>query len=265
MKLKSANSNIRLETPANIIAKWQPMSEVKESDTSISILDVIDPWYGVSAQRISSALRAIGDKPVTVLINSPGGNGYEGIAIYNLLKSHSQPVAVKILGIAASAASLVAMAGDTIEVMEGSSIMVHNAWGFVVGNKFDLAEASLHLEKFDGQMKSIYQSRTKLELDKLTELMDAETYLTGEEAIALGFADTTSTEKIQAAATPHLAALRTIESALQASGLSRSERRKLLKNYTGMQDATSDPVKRNADMAGISEQIQSLKSIFKGA
>lgn len=266
IKLKSSGSSIRLETPASIIAKWQPSAEIKSSDNTITILDIIDPFWGVSAQRISSALRAIGDNPVTVLINSPGGDAYEGIAIYNLLKSHSQPVTVKVLGLAASAASLIAMAGSTVEVMAGASIMVHNAWGFVVGNRFDMAEAALHLEKFDGQMKSIYKAKTQLDDDKLTELLDAETFLTGEEAVELGFADTTTDEVIQAAASPHLAALRTIESALQASGLSRSERRKLLKNYNnGTQDATEPQATQHAGINEIAEQIQSLKTILKGA
>src|SRR5690606_18124282 len=85
------------------------------SDT-ITILDVIgyDWWTGegVTAKRVSAALRAIGEKPVTVLINSPGGDFFEGVTIYNMLRAHPSKVTVQILGIAASAASVIAMAAD---------------------------------------------------------------------------------------------------------------------------------------------------------
>lgn len=232
-KLISANSQFKINTPAAVIAKWQPLAlEDGDDATTISILDVIDDWYGVSAQRIHNALRSIGDKPVTVLINSPGGDLIEGIAIYNLLKNHSQPVHVKVLSMAASAASVVAMAGDTIEVMTGAQIMIHNTWSFVAGNKNDLREAANYLDKYDTEMKAIYSARTGKSADELQELLDAETFMGGEEAMALGFADKVSDQEPRKEPDAKLVALRAIESSLQASGLSRTDRRELIKQIT---------------------------------
>lgn len=83
---------------------------------------------GVTAKRISAALRAIGEQDIVVNLNSPGGDMFEGLAIYNLLRAHSGKVTVNILGIAASAASIIAMAGDEIKMGRGAFLMIHNCW-----------------------------------------------------------------------------------------------------------------------------------------
>lgn len=95
---------------------------------------------GVTAKRISAALRAIGNNDVVVNINSPGGDMFEGLAIYNLLRSHSGKVTVNILGIAASAASIIAMAGDEVQMGRGAFLMIHNCWAVGVGNRHDFAK-----------------------------------------------------------------------------------------------------------------------------
>ena len=105
---------------------------------SISIYDSIgENWEGtgVTAKRISAALRAIGDKDVVVNINSPGGDFFEGVAIYNLLREHQGRVTVQVMGLAASAASVIAMAGDEILMGDGSFLMIHNAgpWPSAIG------------------------------------------------------------------------------------------------------------------------------------
>lgn len=137
-----------------MLAKWlqTPVATIQDGDTTISILDVIDVidedfWSGdgVTANRISAAVRSIGNRDVTVRINSPGGDMFEGIAIYNLLRSHPAKVTVEVLGWAASTASIIAMAGDDIRMGLGSFMMVHNAWGMVVGNRHDMREAASHL------------------------------------------------------------------------------------------------------------------------
>src|SRR5690606_4149771 len=102
-------------------ARWDSgIKAAEEKERTSSIHDVIgqDFWTGegVTARRIAGALRALGKGPVTVNINSPGGDLFEGLAIYNLLREHNGEVTVKVLGLAASAASVVAMAGDTVQV-----------------------------------------------------------------------------------------------------------------------------------------------------
>src|SRR5690606_23214700 len=122
-----------------VLAKWAERPQAAEGDdpNTISIYDVIgEDWWtggGFTAKRAAAALRSIGKNPVTVNVNSPGGDMFEGIAIYNLLREHPAEVTVNVMGLAASAASIIAMAGDKINVALGSFVMIHNAWGIVIG------------------------------------------------------------------------------------------------------------------------------------
>lgn len=121
------------------VDRWEPAvcAAAGDAANSISIYDSIgENWEGtgVTAKRISAALRSIGDKDVVVNVNSPGGDFFEGVAIYNLLREHAGKVTVRVLGVAASAASVIAMAGDEILMGDGSFLMIHNAWAVAVGN-----------------------------------------------------------------------------------------------------------------------------------
>ncbi|EPJ5267720.1 head maturation protease, ClpP-related, partial [Providencia stuartii] len=124
-------ASISYELKPKALDKWNSGIRAASSDNTISVLDVIgeDFWgEGVTAKRISAALRAIGNQDVVVNINSPGGDMFEGLAIYNLLRAHNGKVTVNILGIAASAASVIAMAGDEIRMGRGAFLMIHNCW-----------------------------------------------------------------------------------------------------------------------------------------
>lgn len=93
----------------------------------------------------------MGGENVTVNINSPGGDMFEGLAIYNLLREYSGKVTVKVLGIAASAASIIAMAGDEIQIGRGAFLMIHNCWIVMIGNRHDLAKAAIDIEPLIGR------------------------------------------------------------------------------------------------------------------
>lgn len=159
----------------------------------ITMYDMIghDYWSGggVTAKRVAAALRAIGDKDVEVHINSPGGDMFEGIAIYNLLREHPRNVTVKIMGMAASAASIIAMAGDTIQIGAASFLMIHNCWVLASGNRHDMAETAAFLEPFDKAMADVYASRTGEKFETVTGWMNAEKWIGGNDAVTLGFAD----------------------------------------------------------------------------
>ncbi|WP_311747579.1 head maturation protease, ClpP-related, partial [Proteus columbae] len=162
------------------------------ADNSISILDVVGEDYwgeGVTAKRISAALRAIGEQDIVVNLNSPGGDMFEGLAIYNLLRAHSGKVTVNILGIAASAASIIAMAGDEIKMGRGAFLMIHNCWAMGVGNRHDFAKLAHDLAPFDASMTDIYVARSGQSSDVVNQMMDNETYISASEAIEKGFAD----------------------------------------------------------------------------
>ena len=208
-----------------------------ESDRSISVYDVIgqDYWTGegVTAKRIAAALRGMGAGPVTVNVNSPGGDTFEGLAIYNLLREHDGEVTVKVLGLAASAASIIAMAGDTVQIARAGFLMVHNCWGCVCGNRHDLREIADTIEPFDRAMASIYAARTGEKTEAMAKLMDAETWIGSEAAIEDGFADellaSDQVEKGKAKASA--SAVRRMEAALRAGGMPKSEAMRLISEF----------------------------------
>ncbi len=155
------------------------------------LYDQIGPdWAGmVSAPYFVKALKDAGDKPVRLHINSPGGDVFEGQAIYNLLLAHKPGVDVEIDSLAASAASFVAMAGRKISIAENAMVMIHRAWSVAMGNAEDMRKTADLLEKVDGTIVDTYASRTKRSKDDLRTWMAAETWMTAQEAVDRGFAD----------------------------------------------------------------------------
>jgi len=259
------------DAPSHALERWadKPMAAEADNANTISIYDVIgEDWWtgeGITAKRIAGALRAIGSKDVTVNINSPGGDMFEGLAIYNLLAEHPGVVNVRVMGIAASAASVIAMAGDTIEMGLGSFLMIHNAWGVVVGNQNDMREASDTFAKFDDAMADIYTHRTEGDKDEITAMMNAETFITANEAVEKGFATGTfespkQTEK-ETQASAELSAKRRVDAMLAKQGLPRSERRKLMRDAAGTQNATGTAKPRAGfDVALVADTLKTLRS-----
>ena len=145
---------------------------------------------GITAQGFLQDLKALGDiTSLDVRINSNGGSVFDGIAIYNALRRHPAQKNVFVDGIAASIASVIAMAGDTRTMGEGTFLMVHRASGLAVGNAEDMRSVADVLEGLDGQIADIYSSRTGLDTATITQLMTDETWLNAEDAIGQGFAD----------------------------------------------------------------------------
>ena len=268
--------NYQWDAPSDVLTKWTEHPHVavaaaSDTDTTISMFDVIgeDGWSGggVTANRISAALRSIGDHAITVRINSPGGDMFEGIAIYNLLRAHPAKVTVEILGWAASAASIIAMAGDEIRMGLGSFMMVHNAWGVVIGNRHDMREAAILFEQFDAAIADIYEVRTGMKRADIEQLMDAETFMAAAQAVEYGFADGVDDAEIHAETNasaqvrPEIHAKRRIDAALAQQGISRTERRKMFCQIAGMHDA-ADTATHDAgiDIAAMQHLINTIKS-----
>jgi ATP-dependent Clp protease protease subunit len=215
----------------------------------ITIYDVIgeDFWSGggVTVNRIDAALRQIGKQDVEVHINSPGGDMFEGIAIYNRLLEHPGKVTVKVLGLAASAASIIAMAGETVLIGPASFLMIHDCWVVAVGNRHDFAETAAWLEPFDAAMAGVYAQRTGREVKEIARWMDAETWLNGQTAVERGFADgllsASDLEEDQAtsAKARDTNALRQVELNL-CKTMTRSEARGLLNRIKGTPGAAPD-------------------------
>lgn len=227
------------EPDADAIERWNAGIMAKQSpENTISVLDVIgeDFWAGagVTSKRVAAALRAIGDQEIFVDINSPGGDFFEGVAIYNLLRAHRAKVTVRVLGIAASAASIVAMAGDEVQIGKAGFLMVHNAWVVAMGNRHDLAEAAKTMEPFDDAMATLYSDRAGVKKAKAAEWMDNETWFNGEQAVSAKLADAfldadqVTEDKTKAEAGRAVNATRRVDAILAKSGIPRDERRSLI-------------------------------------
>ncbi|SEG15021.1 ClpP-like prohead protease/major capsid protein fusion protein [Marinobacterium lutimaris] len=158
----------------------------------VYVYDEIGYW-GITASDFARDLKALGDlNAIDLHINSPGGSVFDGTAIYNLLKNHKASVTVHIDGLAASMASIIAMAGDRIIMPENALMMIHNPWGGAVGDADELRKQAEVLDKVKASLLTVYTGRTGLSTEDVTAIMDQETWYTGTEAVAAGFADETS-------------------------------------------------------------------------
>jgi ATP-dependent Clp endopeptidase proteolytic subunit ClpP len=146
--------------------------------------------YGTSAATFRDALQKVsGARELKLRINSPGGDVFDGLAIHNMLARFQGKITVTVDGLAASIASLIAMAGDVVVMPTNSMMLVHNPNGGVLGEASDMADMDSLLDKIKSQMVNTYAMKTGLTLEKLDALLDAETWLTASEAKDLGFAD----------------------------------------------------------------------------
>lgn len=159
---------------------------------------------GVSSKKVIEALNKYPKaREIRVFINSPGGFAFDGMAIYSALHRHAAKVAVEIEGVAASAASIIAMAGDTISIAESGFVMIHDAWGFSIGNAADFRKAADDLDRLCGSMAEVYAARSKQTVEAARAAMQAETWFTGKEAVAWGLAtEIVANKKAAACAIP---------------------------------------------------------------
>lgn len=163
------------------------MSEVTQNGELLLYGVIGDDFDGLDSKTFLTSLQQMGD--VTVRINSGGGFVDEGIAIYNALLQHEGNVTVKVDAIAASMASVIAMAGDTVQMAENALLMIHNPWGLVIGDARDMRHEADVLDKMRESLVKAYQRHSGLDRERLIEMMDAETWLDAEEAIDAGLVE----------------------------------------------------------------------------
>lgn len=180
-------------------------SETSTDEYNLFIYGPIDSysWSENSSKGIMRRLQGVRAKTINVFINSPGGSGFDGVAIYNLLKNHQARIVVRVDGIAASAASVIAQAGDEVIMPDNTMMMIHRASTIVWGNAAELEKTAADLKKIDTAWSNTYRKRFVGTPEELDQLLDDETYLTAEEAVALGLADVVGDEiEIQELETP---------------------------------------------------------------
>jgi ATP-dependent Clp protease protease subunit len=158
----------------------------------VYVYDVIDRDWGASAKGLIDALAAMAGQPVALHINSPGGDVFEARAMVAAVRAHGAPVTTYIDGLAASAATYLALAGDKVHITDGGLFMVHNSWTLAWGNKHEMRTTADLLDKIDGTIANDYARKTGASAEQIAAWMDADTWFTAAEAKDAGFVDEVS-------------------------------------------------------------------------
>ncbi|BEG88654.1 Clp protease ClpP [Phytobacter diazotrophicus] len=178
---------------------WFRMKASAADEADIYIYDEIGFW-GVTARQFVSDLQALGDvSHINLHINSPGGDVFEGIAIFNALKFHGAAITVHIDGIAASMASVIAMVGNPVIMPENTMMMIHKPWGFAGGDANDMRDYADLLDKMESVLIPAYAEKTGKSAEEIAAMLEDETWMNGSECVSQGFADQT-TPSLQAMA-----------------------------------------------------------------
>ncbi len=246
-----------------------------ETEAEILLYDEIS-WWGITAEAFKRELDAITVGTINLRINSPGGDVFDALAIYNAVREHPARVITHIDGVAASMASVVALAGDEVRMAENAFLMIHDPWALVIGNSTDLRQEADLLDKVAGSLHMAYEQKTGKSRSDIDAWMKAETWFTGEEARAAGFVDevitTAKDEKLAAlfdlsifahvpdvlrdTPEPHEPTARDLERALRDVGLSQIAAKQYIAagraaalpqrdaGEAGERDVTPEPVRK---------------------
>lgn len=169
---------------------WYRITNAADPDEAeVMLYDEVGGWYGATADQFIADLRGVTAPNLRVRINSPGGSVFEGIAIANALRSHPANIVVQVDGIAASIASVIAMAGDRIEMAPNTMLMIHDASGVCLGNASDMEEMAELLDLISDNIADAYASRAGGTREQWRERMKAETWYLPEDAVENGLAD----------------------------------------------------------------------------
>lgn len=180
---------INFQRPAKAqVGRWYEIKNIAAERAEVSIYDEIGFW-GITASDFVRDLQSVQAKSIELHISSPGGDVFDGIAILNALRQHPATVDVVIDGLAASAASFIAMAGDTVKIAPNAMIMIHEASGLVIGNAEDMTEMAALLDKTSANIAQVYAQRAGGDPEDWRQAMRVETWYSDQEAVDAGLAD----------------------------------------------------------------------------
>lgn len=182
--------------------------------------------FGITAQSFIDEIKEYDNKELNIHINSLGGEVFEGMAIYSIIQRRKAKTTVYIEGIAASIASVIALAADEVIMSENSLLMIHNAWGGTQGDARDMRKQADVLDKITNEIAEVYVKKTKIPYDEVIEMMNEETWLTAKEAVALGFVNSIS-EPIKVAAKYDVSRFKNITNKKVDTILSLTEKKKI--------------------------------------
>lgn len=258
-----------------IRTKWFSFESRGLDTAELSIFDEIG-GFGVSVSDFAAQFALVRGKRINLTLNSPGGSVTDGMAIYNILASEREKLSVEVIGLAASMASVVALAGSSLTMGEGSYFMIHNPWTIALGDADQLRHDADILDKMRSELISIYAAHSSLGTQRIAELMDAETWMTADEALEAGFASAVR-RGIPAAAlrrdletlgfrnlpTPlegkefsGISTIRDYEQFLRDAGASRSEAAALASS--GWKALHRDGAQPDPDASGIADLVAAL-------
>lgn len=169
--------------------EWYKIEASANDQAEILVYDVIG-WPYNDAGDLVRYVNSLGDKDILVRLNTPGGDVFDGMAIFNSLANHKGKVTIRIEALAASMGSVLAMAGKEIQAYSNTMMMIHDPWIYTAGNQYELREMADLLEKISGNMLDVYAGRSKIGKREMREIMKAETWYTAKEAKEKGFIDT---------------------------------------------------------------------------
>jgi ATP-dependent Clp protease protease subunit len=182
-------------------------AETNGDEATLYLYDVIasgkmeaEWWGGVAPELFVKELNALDVKTIHLRINSPGGSVFGARAMESAIRAHKAKIIAHVDGYAASAASFLAVACDEVEMAKGAFMMIHKAWSCMCGNSDDFLSAAELLDKIDGTLAETYAAKCGLTTDEIMEMLEAETWLTGQEAVDLGLADRLMDEEAKASA-----------------------------------------------------------------
>lgn len=188
--LKTFKNQSYVEQLKKIERRFETRKNEADNTTEITIYGVIgDSWWedSVSASDIDDALKNItGD--IVIHLNSPGGDAFDGIAIYNRLKQHDGNVTIHVDGWACSAASVIAMAADVLYMGLGAMLMIHEASSFVWGTKTEMRKEADVLDELEEGIIDIYMTKANITREEIRAMVDAETWFSAQKAVDIGFA-----------------------------------------------------------------------------
>jgi len=252
--------------------EWFKVSIADDGMPEIRIYDVIG-WPFIDAESFLGELDGIKASEARMRINSPGGDVFDGTAIANAVAKHPTKFHVEIEGIAASMASVIALAGETVSIADNAWFMIHNPWTFMLGDYNDLRKEADLLERMSGVMAESYQKKSGNKTEDIKTWMDEETWFSGKEAVEAGFADNVTGEMgesakfntslfgktpddIQRAAHNLNPSKRDAERSLRDVGFSHSEAKAIVAGIKSQRDVDEDECK-----AIILKSIQTLKGV----
>ena len=168
-------------------------------EATVYLYDAIDSFWGINAQDFVKDLAGISAPTIHLRINSPGGDVFDARAMATAIANHPSTIVAHIDGLAASAATYIALAADSVEMADGGFFMIHNAWTLAFGNSADMRSMADLLDKIDATILNDYAKKTKKPMDEIEAAMNAETWFTAQEALDFGFVDKiTESEKVDA-------------------------------------------------------------------